>query len=300
MVDKLSVALQREMFEAVQSRMGPRRGLGAPVRDAFFHHEVDGVRRYPLARLMSSRSTSGGGRGGKTRVELYLSLVWIASGGDHTTERPARFWAGLLGLADPDGAGSRVVRSTWRELQTRGLVRIESGAHEGEVPTIRLLREDGSGRPYTIPDGSRGETYRRIPEFAWRRLFAEPELTGPGLAMYLVAVRTAYRARSADELTFPAAYFRTEYGLSESTRKSGLRNLSDLGVLEPHPRRLDDFGDPSKRGRRRNVYDLIEAYAPVTQAPSAGEANAPTREQTTAGPQLGATPTPSDLLEDQF
>lgn len=301
---KLGVALQREMFDAVQVRMGPRRGLGAPVRDEFFHHDVDGVRQYPLARLMSSRSTSGGGRGGKTRVVLYLSLIWVAAGGDHSTDRPARFWAALLGLPDPDGAGARVVRSTWSELQARRLVEITPGEHAGAVPTVRLLREDGSGRPYTIPDGRAGETYRRIPEFAWRRLFAEPELTGPGLALYLVAVRTAYRARRLEELTFPTAYFRTEYGLGESTRKSGLRNLTDLGVLVPHRRRMDDFGDSSRRARMRYVYDLLEDYAPVHQArpvqpgrpsPEAGSVRQTTHQQP------GATAnTWQDFAEDPF
>ncbi len=298
MPQKLTTALQREMFDAVQLRMGPRRGLGAPLRDVFFQHEADGVRQYPLARLMSSRSTSGGGRGGKTRVALYLSLIWVASGGDHSTDRPSRFWAGLLGLPDPDRSGGRVVRSTWRELQARRLVALTPGDHEGAVPTVRLLREDGSGRPYTIPDGSPGETYRRIPEFAWRRLFAEPELTGPGLAMYLVALRTAYRAQRLDELTFPSAYFLTEYGLGDSTRKSGLRNLSDLGVLDPHRRRMGDFGDSSRRARMRNVYNLLEDYAPVQQERPARE-DRPAQQPAPETQSASANPW-QEAMEDPF
>lgn len=62
-------------------------------------------------------------------------------------------------------------------------------------PTVTLLREDGSGAPYTIPTGRNGDYYRRVPEQAWNRLIGEPSLTGPGLAMYLVAVRTAEQAR---------------------------------------------------------------------------------------------------------
>jgi hypothetical protein len=58
-------------------------------------------------------------------VLLYLSLLWVAGGGDHTTTRPARFWASLLGLPDPMGAGSRAIRSNWDELEQRGFVPIE-------------------------------------------------------------------------------------------------------------------------------------------------------------------------------
>lgn len=294
MTQKLTAALQREMFNAVQTRMGPRSGLGAPVRDSFFQNDRGGAREYPLARLLSSRKgTGGGGRGGKTRVALYLSLIWVASGGEHTSDRPARFWAALLGLADPDGAGSRVVRSTWRELEARRLVAITPGDHSGATPVVRLLREDGSGEAYTIPDGSPGETYRRIPEFAWRRLFAEPDLTGAGLTMYLVAVRTAYRARQIDDLTFPSDYFRREYGLGESTRKNGLRNLCRLGVLEPHLRRVDDFGDPSQRARRRTTYDILEEYAPVQREHAAREEAAAPQPvpQSTSGTSEEMAPT---------
>ncbi|HEX5912621.1 MAG TPA: hypothetical protein VFY54_05765, partial [Rubrobacter sp.] len=265
MASKNTAALQREMFDAVVKGMARRRGLGAPVRDAFFRHELsDGVSHYPMARLLSSRNgAAGGGRGGKTRLALYLSLIWIASGSDHSSDRPASFWAALRGLPDPDHAGSRVVRSTWRELEARGLVAVDPAPVAGEPPSVKLLREDGSGAPYTIPDGTPGETYRRIPEAAWRFLFADAGLTGAGLAMYLVVIRTAGRAGQLTDLAIARTYFQTEYGLGESTRKNGLRNLVDLGVLDARRRRTDDFGDPSRRGRLRYTYDLLDIYAPV-------------------------------------
>lgn len=246
--------------------MDHRQGLGAPVRDSFFKTQLGGKTYYPLARLMSSRSGPGGGRGGQSRLALYLSLLWIASGKDHSSRRPANFWAGLLGLPDPDDAGSRVVRNAWRELAIRRLVTVTAGDYDGDVPTVTLLREDGSGEPYTIPTGQDGDRYRRVPEEAWKRLIAEPSLTGPGLAMYLVAVRTAERARQNTGLTFPRAYFQSEYGLGESTRKSGLRNLSDMAVLDVHPQRTDDFGEIGRRARLRNLYDLNDLYGPAPRA----------------------------------
>ena len=115
------------------------------------------------------------------------------------------------------GAGSRVIRSTWKELEKRSLVAIEPGAASGDVPTIRALREDRSGKSYTIPTGQRGDTYRRIPELAWRMLFPSPNLTGPGLVMYLISPRTHGQANGG-EMTFPRKYISTEYGISDFRR----------------------------------------------------------------------------------
>ena len=307
MARKITNTRQVETFRAIRGGMGPRRGRGAPVRDSFFRDERDGERAYPLARLLSSRSgKAGGGRGGKTRVALYLSLLWIASGGDHSSNRPARVWAELLGLTDPDGAGSRVVSSTWRELEARHLVTITPGGSGGDGPTVRLLREDGSGAPYTIPTGAGGDTYRRIPEFAWERLFAEEDLTGAGLTMYLRAVRTADRAQRLEGLTFPASHIRDEYGLGESTRKSGLKNLTDLGVLDAHRRRTDDFGDPSQRARFRNTYTLLDRYAPEQRergsSPSAGDLAADTSARPHLAPDTSARPhlAPDQVEDDPF
>lgn len=236
--------------------------LGAPVRDSFFRWEDESGSHYPLASLMSSRSgKAGGGRGGKTRLALYLSLLWVAAGKDHSSNRPTSTWAALLGLSDPDRAGGRAIRATWKELEQRGFVTISPAAKGDEPPTITPLREDGSRRPYKRPQGLEGDTYRRIPELAWRSLFPDEELTGPGLAMYLVALRTAGKAQTTSRLVFPADYFREEYGLGESTRKAGLRNLSYLGVLDARQDSTDPYGDPSRRRRRRNTYDLLEAYA---------------------------------------
>ncbi len=62
-------AAQREAAREVTYLMGrgdgpTRRGLGAPVRTGFLDN---GAGRHPMATLLSSRSGSGGGRGGRTR-----------------------------------------------------------------------------------------------------------------------------------------------------------------------------------------------------------------------------------------
>ena len=210
-------------------------------------------------------SRGGGGRGGRTRVLLYLSLLWVAGGGDHCSHRPASFWASLLGMDDPTGAGSRAIRSTWTALSDRGFVSIESGAVSGDVPTIRPLREDGSGRDYTIPAGSDGDTYRRIPQVAWRILFCDPDLSGPGLVTFLAMIRTHDQHRG-EYLVLPRAYFRGEYGMGDSTRKAGLRNLVDLGVLTTEGRSTET-GPAGERRRGRTQYSLLDSYAPPRPEP---------------------------------
>lgn len=253
---------QKEAFAAAKLAQHRREGMGGPFRDAFFKsRDAAGIVTHPLASLLSNRNgTGGGGRGGKTRLLLYVSLLWVAGGGDHTSHRPASFWAALLGLEDPDGAGSRVIRSSWKELEKRNLVAIEPGAASGDIPTIRALREDRFGEKYTIPTGQPGDTYRRIPELAWQILFPSPELSGPGLVMYLISLRTHGQA-SGGEMTFPRNYIAAQYGISDSTRKAGLRNLAELGVLS-HEGTSKETGATATRLRGRNIYTLNPIYAP--------------------------------------
>ncbi len=255
-------ARQRKAFDRIARFQNQRLGKGAPLRDAFFLTPRGDDVHHPLASLMNARSGSGGGRGGKTRVLLYLSLLWVAGGGDHSTTRPASFWADLLGLPDPGGAGSRAVRSNWDELEHRGFVAIERIGVSGDTPIIRALMETGSGEPYAIPTGEDGDTYRRIPEAAWRALFHADDLTGPGLCMYLISLRTHGQARGYP-LTFPRAYFRRAYGLSESTRKAGLRNLVDIGALEEQGISVET-GAAGARRRGRTQYTLHRLYTPLS------------------------------------
>lgn len=245
-----------------------RAGLGAPLRVGFFN---DKAGRYPLASLMSSTSgKGGGGRGGRTRLALLISALWVASGGDHSSTRPASFWARLLGLDDHLERGARNINATWAELANRGFVRQSHGPHPGALSTITLLNEVAP-RPtrYEIPKGSGGDLYLRIPEAFWRSgQLASPELTGPGLAMYLIALRTHQLARDKDSLTFPATSFKERYGLGESTRKKGLANLEDLGIVDRVHVLVDNSGGMGHRLRPRNVYQLVHHLAPLPPRPS--------------------------------
>lgn len=137
---------------------------------------------------------------------------------------------------------------------------MQPGAYPGDVPTIWPLRDDGSGQPYATPTGQDGDTYRRIPESFWASLLPEGELTGAGLVMYLAALRTVGARRSAENLTFSRNYVAETFGLGDSTRKAGLRNLTELLVLDAETRVADDAGDSLRRRRLRTVYELLDPY----------------------------------------
>ena len=129
---------------------GKRRGAGAPVRRAFI--ERTDTAPSPLSRLLSGTNASrgGGGRGGRLRIALLVTLIWRLARSPHSTIRPARYWAELLHLDDPEGDGARAVRSTLLELERRGFVRTESRG-PGKVPEIILCDESLNGLDYRLP-----------------------------------------------------------------------------------------------------------------------------------------------------
>lgn len=262
---------QRVAFRGIVDSMERRRGMGAPLRNEFFRTR-DG--RYPMKELMSTSSRGGGGRGGRTRILLYLSLLWVASGKGHEVQRPASFWSDLLLLGKDQAEGSRSVRSAWRDLQARGFVstRKAPDAFDYETPQVSPLREDGSGRAYEIPDGSsQAERYLRVPEAAWKFLFSDPELSGPGLVMYLVALSTAGRAQSSGGLVFPVARVQELYGVGRTTQKQGLENLCFLDVLEKTILKADEVGERTTPGRRRAVYSFAPYFGPASVRPRGKE-----------------------------
>lgn len=227
-----------------------RLGRGAPIRQAFTDLAEDSAPS-PLARVLSSSTGGGGGRGGRTRLAVLLSLWWVIGSGDPTSRRPASFWARLLGLADPDATGAVAVRKALRDLEALGFLTLTRASDPDHPPTIRLLREDLSGRPYTTPTGREGDRYFRFPEAMWT-LGKMSELSAPGLTMAVIAHRS--RDTREDDVWFGRNTFTARYGLSDSTRKRGLENLVQTHVLRRHIGSIDLTGDVGHRRHRRAIY----------------------------------------------
>lgn len=262
------LARQRELSLDVAASLGGRRGYGAPVRRDFVMSRTRGCAT-PLSSLISSSSGgAGGGRGGRTRLLLELSCLWIAgssSKGSYGTVRPPSFFANLLGMEDPTGKGARNVRNAKRDLERRGFLvpgeeasrRLSERGYEVEPRGTKeylLLKEDGSREDYFPPSGENDDSkgYFRVPEPFWTSGLCSV-LDGPGLVMYLLFLSVA--AGLPDKTVFfTEGALRDVFHVGRGTRDAGLKNLSNLGVI--YPDRSLEFNDPFENSK----YEL-ELYA---------------------------------------
>lgn len=221
---------------------------GAAVRSLFVERD-DPLSRTPLESLLSGRTAAGGGggAGGKLRIALLLSILWVQAHPPYTSTRVAPWWARLLQLADPEGTGARQVRDTLHELRDRGFVSL-TPTHTG-VNEIRLLNELGTGDRYTFPSPADGERYFRIPRQLWADGWMRA-MTGRALAVYLATLSNA--GWKQEPFWISSDLFHSRYGMGDTTRKKGFRELVDLGVLD-----IDSYSTTRQEGTRtfrRNVY----------------------------------------------
>jgi hypothetical protein len=221
------------------------------VRLSFIRNEdgvVSGIP--PLASLLR------GGRGGEVRLKLLLSLLWAAGGGDprHQTHYPARSWAALLDLPDPEGNGQRRVRDALQWLEERKFIKTD--LQPGKPTVIHLLREDGSGRAYTDPadaykkvtgsdkkaitEKRRRELHLTVPDTFWTDGWIAM-LSARAVAMLLVIGEVTFSDREWDWVSPRIA--RRRYGISEDTWSRGIKELYAQQIIEirRRPVSLDDF-----------------------------------------------------------
>lgn len=242
--------------------------------DFVCRRDGDGVP--PLARLLR------GGRGGEVRLKLLLSLLWVAGGGDErhaTSAWPARAWAALLDLDDPEVHGQRRVREAIRWLEDAGFLRTER--QPGRPMALQLLLEDGSGKEYVDPaplakkkkdsketiHGS--DLFIQLPASFWTEGWAT-RLSGRAIAMLLVLSEVTF---SGPWRWVSPAQARQRYGLSEDTWTKGVTELKAHKIIQirktPVGEEVFDFR------RVRNTYKL-----PLDQE---GRLMLPARVSSTAG-----------------
>jgi hypothetical protein len=211
------------------------------VRFSFIRSDEGGAP--PLARLLR------GGRGGEVRLKLYLSLLWAAGGGDerHKTTYPARAWAALLDLPDPEKNGQRRVRDAIQWLEAQELIHVER--REGRPMVIQLLRDDGSGRAYTEPadalkrareKAKQREYHVTLPDSFWTEGWIAM-LSARAVAMLLVIGVVTWTDEEWDWVSPRIA--RARYGISEDTWSKGIAELKARGIIDirRRPIALDDF-----------------------------------------------------------
>lgn len=249
----------------------------APVRRSFVERESGSTEPTPLAMLLRTQDSLGG-RGGALRVALMLSLIWICARPPYSTTRVAAYWAELLGRDDPRGEGARAVRDCLHELQDRDfLMLVPSGPQ-----VVILLKdesltrtEDGEHRVYQPPYDL--EPYISIPRSFWTSGLAG-RLSGAGIAMYLVAL--AMTRHDDPEFWLSGSFFDDRFGISRSTRKRGLAELAELGVLTS--RSLGTVDVTTFRVVRRNIYTVAAEFLQPAAKPNPASAKA---DQSAAEPK---------------
>lgn len=270
-----------EVAQAIKGRLGKRDH--APVRVAFIGSN-DSIRAEgeapPLARILR------GGRGGEVRLKLELSFLWFAVNPPHDLAYPARVWAELIGLDDPEVRGTRRVRQAISALAEANLIQVTS--RPGQPNRIFLLDEGGEDLPYQLPgaayNAARGtpdqwrHRYIQLPDLLWTNGWIAT-LSGAALAMLLVLFgELGQKNPETTDLWFSPSRAKKIYGLSEDTRSKGLRELRAAKVVSA--RRKAASRDVLDFRRVRNTYRLemsqleIQAEVPIQIDPPAPKTSA--------------------------
>lgn len=245
-------ALQTAQEVAVRAK-----GRSAPVRRLFLERTDTSAPTTPLALMLR------GGRGGGVRLKLYLSFLWLAAAPPHELRYPARAWAQLLDLEDPETKGARRIADATRWLDEHDF--IELSTIPGYSSTVQLLNEAGTGTAYELP----GSAYNRLRESnpkaaAAHRYIQLPAslwtsgwvaVLSPAALSMLLVLRVHAGANPSEDVWISPGYAKDTYLLSEETRTRGLRELAQVGLISITRRQLVS-SDSFDFRRFRNLYQF--------------------------------------------
>ncbi|MFC8201746.1 hypothetical protein ACFUTV_41165 [Streptomyces sp. NPDC057298] len=253
-VESDEVAAKEMQRSAAEQALQISHARSAAVRYRFIARGSEGSSP-PLARLLRG----SGGRGGATRLKLYLSMLWLARNEDRPVfQYPALTWALLLGYGD-GAAGVRRVQEALRWLDREAFVELRR--RQGATSAVHLLSDAGVGSPYTAPGiaiktANRAQRedhlYVQIPAGLWTNGWIS-ELSGAAIAMFMVLLHE--RRGDSKQVWISPRIGRELYDLSDETRRKGLTELADHRLIKVSKRPLHQglFEDPL---RTRHVYDL--------------------------------------------
>ena len=201
----------------------------AAVRYRFIARQEPSEPSPPMARILRG----GGGRGGATRLKLYLSLLWLAR--NRSLDRPvfafpAQQLAILLGLPHPDDAGARRVQEALRWLAREKFVALDR--RPGDVTRVHLLDDAGSGEPYRPAGALTPRARRRSQQERERHFYVQldarfwtkgwvNELSGAAIAMYLACLYEQ-RGQSEERIWVSPRMGRERYNLSDEVHRQAL------------------------------------------------------------------------------
>ncbi len=186
-------------------------------------------------------------------LQAYLMIIAATSSGESedgwSTTHPIMVWARAFGttLSAERSSAANAVSKILHRLEERNLIERSRRGRERRI-RVGLLREDGSGRPYTRPN-TRTDRWLRLDHAFWLDGWCD-KLTLPGLAMLLVALheKTGFR--------LPTERVPEWYGWSADTAERGLVELEKHGILQKIQRRRKEPLSSSGVGRVNEYYLL--------------------------------------------
>lgn len=247
--------------EQMMASVGGRASI--PVRHGFVRRDAPQADPPVLARLVESRAT--------VAIKLYLAIIWRCAAAPYEVTAPARDWAWLLDLDDPTGKGARRIRDALTTLEQANLIHVTRP--RGEIPTITLLREDGTGQPYTVPwrevrraqrrGTPSGSRYFQLPLQLWTSGHLQ-HMSGAALAMLLL-ISEETRGSTTPQW-WSVTTFSDRFAIKKDTRATGTKELSDRHLITVRKQAVASTpGTPSlfnKTTRTRNTYQLINQASP--------------------------------------
>lgn len=232
-----------------------KRGF-APVNKVFVQAPAGSESRHGmLATFVTGRDLRG-----LHAMLLLLGIISSGSGDDGwSTTLPIKVWARALGttLTTTGQSATTAVSKTLTRLEDRKLITRTRRGRERNI-RVTLLREDGSGDPYTRPAAGNRDRFLQLPHTFWLDGWHD-RLDLPATAMLLVALHE----KPGFEL--PTEKIPEWYGWSADTAERGLKTLISLGVLTKMERVKKAPLSPSGL-TSVNQYTLQPPFAPNPQA----------------------------------
>lgn len=161
-------------------------------------------------------------------LDLFLLHRMMASADPWDVRpMPAKAWARALGVHHDRDGGKAAVSKAWRRLdQTYHLIEVGRSGRRGKYTS---LSEDGSGDPYTSPDGrARTNRYLTLPFEYW----TGPDFWFRQLSLPAKAVLLIGSSLAPGFLLPTTEKAQRWYGISGDTVGRGLTELLGLKLLE--------------------------------------------------------------------
>lgn len=239
--------------DTVDAIAGSTKRAAFPLRRSFLQQKSGGKSiAGPLATFVTS--------GDRTALLLYFLAVTKASHEPWDVSLHSAVWARALGFSEPNSSSARGrISKAWGRLVSRGLV---LRARRQRMAAFTLLREDGSGEPYSRP----ASHFVNVPHALWTegpegsRWYRELDL--PELTFLIIGLT------NLDDFPLPVERGPDYYGVSADTLQRGYTGLRRKGLIAVRKHRIVAPLAPEGFSFE-NRYTLREPFGPRGRATSA-------------------------------